>query len=249
MVSSQDAGNYYTHYLLDSGGAENESLGRNYSFYWSRSDRLSLWVAYPLNSSLIGSAEKNEVWGYDPKVPNQQQAVLYNAYSEYNNGAGYDKGHQIPSADRRLSKAVNKTTYYFTNVTPQSHDFNGQAWASLEDMVRDWALNSAEFYVVTGCVVSTNLGKAHDNNGNEVIIPGYYYKALLRKVGANWSACAFWFNHANYPTKSQFDADPGNWRISVDILEEYTGIDFFPNLIGVIGQTQADQIERTATAF
>ena len=33
---------------------------------------------------------------------------------------GYDRGHQLPSADRLTTKADNATTFYYTNITPQT---------------------------------------------------------------------------------------------------------------------------------
>lgn len=68
---------------------------RNYSYYYSPDDRLAVWVAYPLNSSLRGSGDRTEAWGYDPKVPARYQPVLFSGYS-----GGYQRGHQLPSADR-----------------------------------------------------------------------------------------------------------------------------------------------------
>jgi endonuclease G len=182
-------------------------------------------------------------------VPAAQQPLLAKTYDEHDGQNGYDRGHQIASADRLMSSSVNATTYYYTNMTPQRTAFNGQAWAALEEDVRGWATEADEFYVVTGCVISDNPDKAHDNNGDEVSIPRYYYKALLRKKGGNWTACAFWFDHKNYPTTAQFNNNPGNWRISVRSLEEKAGVNFFPNLEGVVGKTEYDRIESTATAF
>ena len=137
-------------------------------------------------------------------------------------------------------------------MTPQHTNFNGQAWQALEDDVRDWATASdvEMLYVVTGCVVSSNGSKAHDNNNKTVSIPTHYYKVLLRcKKDGSYSACGFWFDHENYPTQSQYKSNRGNWRKSVKQIEELTGIDFFPNLIGKVGEDKAKSIEATATAF
>ena len=209
-------------------------------------------MAYPLNSSLIGSGDRTNAWGYDPLVPKSEQALLASTYSEYqSNGNGYDRGHQIPSADR-LNYSSNVTTFYYTNMTPQHTKFNGQAWAQLEDDVREWATASGVkmLYVVTGCVVSGSTSKAHDNNDKAVTIPTHYYKVLLReKTDGTYSACGFWFDHENYPTQNQYTSNRGNWRKTVDWIEQQTGIDFFPNLEGVVGKTKYEQIESTATAF
>ena len=244
VVSGTDQ-NYKTHYL------SGNSKERNWSFYWSPTDQVALWVAYPLNASLIGSGDRTNAWGYDPLLADNSQPNLSGTYKEYKaDGSGYDRGHQIPSADR-LNYAENVSTFYYTNMTPQHTRFNGGAWGTLEDDVRGWATANGTdmLYVVTGCVVSGSTRKAHDNDGKEVTIPTHYYKVLLRYRNGAYTACGFWFDHEDYPTVSQYKANRAGWRKSVDQIEALTGIDFFPNLIGVVGQAQADAIESNATAF
>ena len=240
MVSSQDAGNYHTHYLF-SGSTESESLGRNYSFYWSQSDHLALWVAYPLQGDLLAKkVDRTDAFASDPVFTSLQQASKsgYTSTDSYT----YTKGHQLPSADRLSSEELNKSTFYMTNMTPQVDDFNSGVWNSLEQKVTAWANASTEFYVVTGCLFE-NRNKTVTSNGYTIPVPTHYYKALLRKKGGTWSACAYIYGHFSSSTFKESD------RISIDELEGQTGMDFFPNLIGVIGQSQADQIESTATAF
>ena len=229
MVSSQDAGNYHTHYLF-SGSTESESLGRNYSFYWSQSDHLALWVAYPLQGDLLTkSTDRTDAFASDPVFTSLQQASK-NGYTSTDSYT-YTKGHQLPSADRLSSVELNKSTFYMTNMTPQEASFNNGVWNTLEQKVNAWANASDEFYVVTGCLVSSSTKNVTSN------------KALLRKKNGTWSACAYIYGHFTSASFSEAD------RISIDELEGQTGMDFFPNLIGVIGQSQADQIESTATAF
>lgn len=240
MVSSQDAGNYHTHYLF-SGSTESESLGRNYSFYWSQSDHLALWVAYPLQGELLTkSADRTDAFASDPVFTSLQQASK-NGYTSTDSYT-YTKGHQLPSADRLSSVELNKSTFYMTNMTPQEASFNNGVWNTLEQKVNAWANASDEFYVVTGCLVSSSTKNVTSNNYT-IPVPTHYYKALLRKKNGTWSACAYIYGHFTSTSFSEAD------RISIDALEGQTGMDFFPNLIGVIGQSQADQIESTATAF
>ncbi|MDY3894458.1 MAG: DNA/RNA non-specific endonuclease, partial [Candidatus Cryptobacteroides sp.] len=105
---------------------------RNYSFYYSYSDYVSLWVAYPLNSSLIGSGSRTDEWAYDPLIPANLQMNVVETIS------GYNRGHQLPSADR-YSGDSNPQTFYSTNMTPQRGKFNQNIWAGVEDKVRSWA--------------------------------------------------------------------------------------------------------------
>ena len=237
VVSSTDK-NYYTHYMPDDNGNEVVSSGRNWSFYWSASDQVSLWVAYPLYGKWAESnVSRKDAYAPDPFIDDAKQPAT-GGYS-----GNYSKGHQIPSADRLGSRAINNSVFYMTNMTPQDQTFNGGLWAQLETQVRTWADASDEFYVVTGCVVKGST-KTTSSNGLTVTVPAKYYKALLRKKGSTYTACAYIYDHFTSQTKfSESD------RISVDRLEELTGIDFFPNLIGIVGETTAANIEKTATAF
>ena len=192
-----------------------------------------------MNSSLIGNGSRTDEWDYDPLVPREEQPVLFKAYK-----GGYDRGHQLPSADR-LSRAANEQTFYFTNMTPQlGSRFNQSIWENLEGKVRNWARAADTLYVVTGCVLDHTLGVAYDNNGKAVTVPGGYFKALLRykqssSIGfGGYVAAGFYLEHNNYSDNVITD----DMIMSIDELEEKTGIDFFVNLKDKL-PTLADRIE------
>ena len=213
--------------------------GRSFSYLWSKGDLVALWVAYPLNSGLISSGSRTDYWGTDPKLSSDEQPILYSAFV-----GGYDRGHQLPSADR-LSYKDNVKTFYFTNMTPQLNSLNGQLWATLEGRVRAWANKSDTLYVVTGCVISGSTKKAYDNNGKAVTVPVGYYKAVLRylenaTIGHNgYLAFGIYLEHRAYSEKSVTKA----MSMSIDDLEKKLNIDLFPNLIDKVGETAAQTIE------
>ena len=197
---------------------------RNYSFLWDRDNLLAHWVAYPLNDGLIGDGDRTDDWGYDPLVPIEEQPTLFSGYR-----GGYDRGHQLPSADRYTD---NESTFYFTNMTPQLGRLNQNIWRKFEEKVRVWAGKSDTLYVVTGCVLDGSLGKAYDNDGKAVTVPGGYFKALLRyqqssTVGyGGYVAAGFFLEHRGYSEASV----TRDMCMSIDELEELTGLDFFVNL-------------------
>ena len=213
---------------------------RNYSFCFDSEAKLSLWVAYPLNSALRGSGSRTDQWGLDPKVPEAFQPILYSGF-----GGGYQRGHQLPSADR-LAKGVNETTFYFTNMTPQRGELNEYAWATLEGMVRSWSENSDTLYVVTGADWRGTEEYAIDNVGARIPVPVGYYKALLAYKASGFGdagkyvGIAFWFDHKSY--ENSYSAVMGQ-SMSIDALEEKTGVDFFVNLPAVVGKDQAAKVE------
>ena len=180
----------------------------------------------------------------DPKLSSAEQPILYSAYV-----GGYDRGHQLPSADR-LSYNDNVKTFYFTNMTPQLNSLNSNLWASVESQVRSWASKSDTLYVVTGCVVNGSTKKAYDNNGKAVTVPVAYYKAVLRYMSTStvghsgYMALGLYLEHKAYSEKKLTKA----MTMSIDELESKLNIDLFPNLSNKIGESAANTIEAEVPA-
>ena len=207
---------------------------RNWTCCYSYTDLISYWVAYPLNTGYIGDwVKRTDAWGYDPEVPEAYQYDITFGYG------GYDRGHQLPSADRYGSWERNASTFYSTNMTPQKATFNQKTWAYLEALVRDWATSYScdTMYVVTGAVRGTSVTRAGVN------IPSAYFKALLRLAKTTsmghegFNGIAFWYDHTEW---GDVDAPiTKDMAISISTLEEKLGYTLFPNLDDAIGKTEA----------
>lgn len=214
---------------------------RNYSFYWDYQNLVAWWVAYPLNSWLVGTGSRTDQWGLDPLLAEKYQPILYSGYK----GGSYDRGHQLPSADR-LHYSANVATFYFTNMTPQlGVGFNQNIWANFENRVRSWSNGSDTLYVVTGCVPGKGTAKATDNMGKSVTVPEGYFKAVLRYKAnstfgfSDYAGCAVYLEHRNYSEKTV------NKEMSMSIadLEKKLGYQFFVNLPAKVGAETATKIK------
>ncbi|MBP5504488.1 MAG: DNA/RNA non-specific endonuclease [Bacteroidales bacterium] len=247
-------------YFISHPSSTSETAGRNYSYYWDVANLVAHWVAYPLNKNLIGSGGRTNLWGLDPKLPKDKQPWLFSGYrssaSSGNSDGGtqwYDRGHQMPSADR-LNYSDNIQTFYGTNMTPQINELNSNIWAALEGSVRDWSKKFDTLYVVTGCVIDGSTQFAYDNEGKKVTVPVGYYKALLgydkkHKNGIaaqtqGYTGVAFYFEHKGYP-----DSQYMNQAMTIDELEKKVGEDFFVNLPSEIGEVLAAKVESTKDNF
>ena len=223
---------YYTHSFKMNGKSY-----RNYSFGWSQKDRVALWVAYPLCKLYTnGSAGRTEAWALDPLL-GDDSAAPFGGYA-----GSYARGHQLPSADRQCCYDANAQTFYGTNMTPQLNAHNEGIWSSLENKVRNIANGSDTTYVVTGVIVSASSKKERDSYGNSVTIPDAYFKAVLKyskssTLGA-WNAAAFYLEHRAYSGSVSKEHS-----MSIDELEEMTGIDFFVNLPAKVGEAAAAKLE------
>ena len=219
---------YVTHYTaLDNGNSV-----RNFSLCFDKTKNAALWVAYPVHACYLGSAGRTDKWAFDPKIENIFQASCVNR----SYGGSYDRGHQLPSADRVATKEMNNQTFYMSNMTPQLSSLNQQMWATLESRVR--ANNCSDtLYVVTGAYFDGNsTATTTDGAGNTVPLPTNYYKLLLRtKKGSTGKTIAqcdddelisigFWVEHRRY------DGLDRSICTSVAEIEAKTGFSFFPQV-------------------
>ena len=223
---------YYTHNFKMNG-----KTYRNYSFGWSQKDRVALWVAYPLCKLYTnGSAGRTNAWALDPLL-GDDSAAPFGGYA-----GDYARGHQLPSADRQCCYEANAQTFYGTNMTPQLNAHNEGIWADLEGKVRGYANTSDTTYVVTGVIVSASSKVEKDSYNNKVTVPDAYFKAVLKYSKSStlgtWNAAAFYLEHRAYSGSVGKEHS-----MSIDELEEMTGIDFFVNLPAKIGEDQAAKLE------
>ncbi|MBR5076189.1 MAG: DNA/RNA non-specific endonuclease [Bacteroidales bacterium] len=199
---------------------------RSYAAYYDYDHYLSTWVAYPLCAGNMGSGTRTD-FSLDPLLPHDKQQYNPSGYGDGNAGH-FDRGHQIPSADR-LDYRVNLETFFGTNMTPQDNNLNAGIWAELEKRVRGWAKKSDTdtLYVVTGCSLEGSTQYVLDGDNKKIPVPTGYYKALLRLAkDKSYSAVAFWFD--NKPNSA--GSIQKTMAMSVDELEKKVGVDFFVNL-------------------
>ena len=236
----KEENNYIFNTHLGTMGTKNNA--RNYTYCFDPSVRASLWVAYPLHKCYTsGEGNRNySSFGYDPKVDDELQANL--GRGSYN--GWYDRGHQIPAADRKCSQQMMDQTFYATNMTPQQYNFNQNKWGVLEGRVRNMVCSDT-LYVVTGAYFgdqhhSSIDSQTTDKSGNVCPTPTHYYKALLRTKKGNTGkrideitnasdlrAIVFWFEHENTGDDTTITSSD---CITVTELEAITGFTFFPML-------------------
>jgi endonuclease G len=185
-----------------------------FTFSYAEAFEQSEWVAYYLDSNDMSDIDfERPYFNQDPIVTTKS--------ADWRNfkKSGYNKGHLCPAADRKSSYALFEQTFFTSNVSPQLYAFNAGIWNRLEQKVRYWAKRYDGVYVVTGGVLSDNLktiGK------EKVAVPNYFYKIVLTKDRSKM--VGFLVPHQK-TSKAIYE-----FVVSVDTIEQMTGIDFFPNL-------------------
>lgn len=204
-----------------------DSYGVNYSLEWDREKKSQRWSCYQLYNGFGGSVGR---YSGSPQYPYDPDLAPEDYFShDYFKGSGYDHGHICPSADRQYSAEANKQTFYLTNMQPQKNSFNAGLWASMEERVRRWIALSPvtdTLYVCKGGTID-NEDDILERIDGKLIVPRYFYMAVLYKSVNGYMAIAFF---ADQTADSSASAGLRSYAMSIDALEERTGIDFFCNL-------------------
>lgn len=198
----------------------------SFSLEYDKSKKHSRWVAFRFdNLTKLQNVGREDAFDTDPSISAEYQRVQADFGKK-----GYDRGHICASADRLYSREVNEQTFYYTNMSPQRNSFNTGIWLTLEGQVQSWGrscTSSDTLYVVKGGTIDKeDQIKGYIDNDRSKPIPKYYYMALLFKKGESFKAIAFWLEH----TDTQKSLKLSDCALSIDELEEKTGIDFFPSL-------------------
>lgn len=176
------------------------------------------WVAYELTlDEVFGSeAERSHVFRIDRDITSGTATNEDYKYS------GYDRGHLAPAADMKFSKIAMEESFLFTNICPQDPTFNRGIWASLEAMVRYWALVNEAVLIVSGPIFYSPEYKTL--GASKVGIPDAFYKVVLDYRKPEKKGIAFIIpNGANKENLLFFVC-------SIDDAEAATGENFFPFL-------------------
>ncbi|MCU0609823.1 MAG: DNA/RNA non-specific endonuclease [Chitinispirillaceae bacterium] len=186
-----------------------------YSLEFSVAHRDARWVAYLVSRDRVEtlSAERGNNFRTDPLV---RRSAVPGDYTH----SGYDRGHLCPAGDMRWDAAAMSESFYMSNMTPQAPSFNRGCWKNLEELVRNWAVLFDTLYVVTGPMLRDGLPVT----GDSVAVPVYFYKVVLKYDPPLVEAVGFIMKNEG----SRLPLE--NFAVAVDVVEQATGIDFFPAL-------------------
>lgn len=187
-----------------------------YSLSYNEIHEQAEWVAYELKKEHLSRNHfKRPYFISDTSI--KTKSADWRNYKNSN----YDKGHLCPAADRNFSKKAHDETFLTSNISPQNHAFNAGIWNRLEQKTRYWANKYDGVFIITGGVlnnVSKTIGHEH------VTVPSYFYKILLDNTNGNTKMIAFLIPHED-SQKPLY-----HFVVSVDTIENLTGIDFFEDL-------------------
>jgi endonuclease G len=201
----------------------------NYSLEWDLQKHSQRWSCYELyRSNMVTNTSRyysdTSQYPQDPDLPKQYQFTSDPFWN-----SGFQHGHICPSADRLNSSTANYQTFYLTNMQPLVGGFNTGVWEKMEEKVREIARRNGysfcdTLYVCKGGTIDTEENII-TRLGQGLIVPKYFFMALLSVKNGQYHAFGFWVEN-----RSNSDENLAKYAVTIDELEEKTGIDFFCNL-------------------
>lgn len=208
----------------------------NFAVEWDCEKKAQRWSCYQMHKGYSGSYDR-VVNGYMNDTQNLPKGSYWE--DDYYDYPPYEHGHIYPNADRKYSYDANYQTFYLTNMQPQYHKFNGYTnsgadqgeglWVRMEEKIRDWTpKNSTDtMYVCKGGTIDRE-DQIIERVRGKLIVPKYFFMACLMKNSQGYRAVGFW---AEQKSNEWRDDQPlSDFAVTIDELEELTGIDFFCNL-------------------
>ena len=190
-----------------------------YTISYSTQHKNAEWVAYELLGARLdlSNGVKRQNFKSDPDIESEAST------SDYRN-SGYDRGHLVPAHDMDFNKKAMSESFYMTNVSPQVPDFNRGIWKKLEGEVRKWAKQEKRLYVITGPLLRKTVKEAGRMNPAGPTVPRGFFKIVVDYEGSEKKGIAFMFKNKG------IDQPLERFVTTIDLVEEYTNLDFFPDL-------------------
>ena len=238
--------------------AENERLIvlHDYIINYDADLNTPTWVAYRLTDADVDESQPDYVERADC-FRNFPQDLLKDptppSCEDYEVDP-YDRGHMVNSKDMCRSLTANANSFFLANMAPQYPNFNQKIWRMLEKRVHDLLgpHKYDQIYIITGAVFD------HDSDGNRdsdtvmipdhpaghIAVPSAFYKIVVHhRPNGFLDVLVVLLPHTN---ESIIGAARYTYLkqhiVSVDQIEELTGINFFP-VLETEDQDQAAAIE------
>lgn len=201
-----------------------------FALEYSCIDKVPLWVAEHITpAELAGTIPRVNCFFAEPSLPPGQRAELWDFWF-----SGFQMGHMAAAGNQTVDPDRKLETFTLANIVPQCIPQNLDIWDNLEDAIRECA-RYTPVYMITGPLF---WDPAEDDPGtadgmiqrsyigpNRVAVPTHIYKIAARQdKSGHWDLIGFVIANDNTFPRPWNLAD---YIVSVNFIEERTGIDFF----------------------
>lgn len=191
------------------------------------------WVAYVLTKEEVESESVGRSDKFYEETDVIQGSALLSDYKK----SGYDRGHLLSSANRNFSEDFNQSTFSLLNMSPQLHRFNAGLFLKAEKAEREVAVEYEIAFIVSGPIFFDEMETI---GASEIAVPEEFYKVfLVQDEDDEWHAIGLILPQ---------EYENGNlsiYAVTVDTVEEITGIDFYPSLddeIEIVVEAEMDRV-------
>lgn len=190
-----------------------------YTTSYNNQTKNANWVVWHLTAEHTEGPWKRD--GIPYMVDEEVKGARQELEDWYDLDMELDHGHLCPAGDNKWSEKAMVETFLLTNMCPQNSALNRGDWEKLESRCRGWAKHYGEIYIACGPIFYSQDYKTIGDN--KVGVPDAFFKVVLR-VGKKPAALGFIY--PNEGTHHPMDY----YVLTVDEVEQKTGIDFFYNL-------------------
>lgn len=187
-----------------------------YLLHYNESHEQADWIGYTIKPEFLqANYKRRNIFREDEMISSGSATA-----KDYTR-SGYDRGHIVPAGDMTFDSIALEESFYYSNISPQLPGFNRGIWRSLENSVRVSVVDYDSIIVFSGPIFS---GETKWIGENSVSIPASFYKILLLFSGGELYTKSYIIPH-----ESGLKNLP-DYIVSIDKIEERTGIDFLSNL-------------------
>ena len=150
-----------------------------YVISYDKTKRVPLWAAWKVEAQSLGNSGRSNNFAQDLELENYlSQTSNYRAVdpSEYKDSC-FDRGHQVPSADRTDKKENNEKTFLMSNMVPQTPYLNRIIWEHLESKTREIVKTGKKVFIVAGPVYDQNFG--YIGPKKDIAVPSKNFKIIF----------------------------------------------------------------------
>ncbi len=196
-----------------------------YKLSSNRTTKLADWAAYKVTTSTIDGPSRTRTWKADPNI-SSRYTLEPDDYTDAHAVIGTDRGHQVPLASFS-NTSYWRDTNYLSNITPQDSDLNQGPWVRLESNVRNFVRTGQSVYVITGPLYEyyyATLPKANEMH----TVPSGYFKIVATISSSGWIETSAFIMSQSSSRSLNFCST----EVTVNEVEQRTGLNFFPSLPG-----------------
>ena len=206
----------------------------NFCLEYDREKYHSRWVAFRFDGNTRPKSVARKSYDIKPQYPQDPKLnPSWALESDALYGSGYNHGHLVASADRLYSREANDQTFYMSNMSPQIRDFNGGLWLKFEQEIQSLGRSNTfcdTLYVCKGGTIDRSEHIIKYVADGRMAVPKYYFMAAVAVKNGTYKGIAFWMEHKKYNSSESEPTQMRKYALSIDALEEKTGINFFHNL-------------------